>query len=121
MDTKPEIEQVIEPGRLEEINVGDEMIVLTKKGREGSVIGRLNDGRVILFSKETPFEIAVGDTVLGKVAFASPTYVIVDPERVMGDTDEALVANLRNVSISGHYQHAVIARGVLRLLEESLE
>lgn len=102
--------------RLEEVNVDDEMTVLVREGRDGKVIGRLADGRVILFPKETTFQINSGDTVMGKVVYVTTSYIIVEPQRVLGDTFEAMMQNLNNVADSGYYQHAVLAKGLLYVI-----
>lgn len=38
----------------EEVSIGQAMTVQTFMGREGNVVGRLADGRIILFNKENP-------------------------------------------------------------------
>lgn len=110
-----------EEKRLEEICIDDEMIILVREGRDGKVIGRLADGRVILFPKETTFKINSGDTVLGKVVHVTKTYIIVEPQRVLGDTFEAMMQNLKNVSESGYYQHAVLAKGITYIIRRMLD
>ncbi|MHA1863159.1 MAG: hypothetical protein ACTSWA_05265 [Candidatus Thorarchaeota archaeon] len=109
------VERVIPSQKLEEINVGDKLIILTRAGRENRPIGRLSDGRVVLISKESTMQVDIGDTVIGEVVHVTKTYVIIMPERVLGDTDEALILNLKNVITSGHYQHAVLAKALLRI------
>lgn len=107
--------------RFEEINLHDEITVLAKTGRDNRPIGRLADGRVILFSKDTTFKISPGETVIGEVVHISGKYLIVKPQRVLGDTTEAMLENLRNVTASGYYQHAVLAKGLLFLISKALE
>lgn len=112
--------------RLEEISNGDKITVLTREGREGTdgtktVIGRLADGRVILFSRDSTVDISPHDTVQGEVVHVHHNYIIVMPSKVMGDTTEALLENLKHVAESGYYQHAVLAKGVLYLISKIME
>jgi len=113
------------PQRMEEINVGDRITILAREGRETAgqrtIIGRLADGRVILFSKDSPIKIKAAETVVGEVVHVKQTYIIVMPEKVMGDTVEAMIENLKNVKASGYYQHAVLASGLLYLISKELE
>lgn len=112
--------------RLEEISNGDKITVLTREGREGSdgtktVIGRLADGRVILFSRDSTLAVTPHDTVQGEVVYVHHNYIIVMPSKVMGDTTEALLENLKHVAESGYYQHAVLAKGILYLMSKAME
>ena len=107
--------------RFEEVNINDEIMVLARKGRKDkdgndTIIGRLADGRAILFSKDTTFDIKPGDTVIGEIVHVAARYVIVKPLRVLGDSTEALIENLKNVANSGYYQHAILAKGILYLI-----
>ena len=120
MDDENERDAALNIQRFEEVNLDDEITVLARSGRGQSIIGRLTDGRVILFPKEHKLNVKPGDTVIGKVVHISKTYVIVSPEKVMGDTMEALLENLKNVSMSGYYQHAVLAKGMLFLITKEL-
>lgn len=104
--------------RVEELNLNDEITVLVRRGRDDSKIGRLSDGRVLLFTTDTPFNVEVGDTVVGEIVHITTKYLLVKPLRVMGDNFEAMIENLKNVEASGHYQHAVLAKGLLWLIGE---
>lgn len=108
------------PQRYEEINIGDEMVILARKGKDGKAIGRLADGRVILFSKESTLQVNEDDTVIGEMVHITRTYTIVMPKKVLGNTTEALILNLRNVCSSGYYQHSILARALLYLIEKEL-
>lgn len=101
------------------LEVGQEIITLVKSGRENTLIGRFTDGRVILFSKESPLreKIKEGNTLKGKITHVSNTYILVEPEEVYEDSLEALKLNLKNVENSGYYQHAVLAKALLYLIE----
>jgi len=106
--------------RLDEINIGDELVVLMRKGRGDTVIGRLADGRVILQSRESTEKINPGDTVICEIVHVTRTYVLFMPKRVLGDTVEALILNLKNVVQSGYYQHSVLAKAALYLIEDKI-
>ena len=106
--------------RFEDVNLGDELVILARRGKDDKAIGRLADGRVILFSKESPMKVNPGDTVLGEMVHITRTYTIVMPRKVLGDTTEALILNLKNVSESGYYQHQVLAKALLHLVEKNI-
>ncbi len=108
------------PQRFEDINLGDELVILARRGKDDKAIGRLADGRVILFSNESPLKVNPQDTVIGKLVHVTRTYVIVMPDKVLGNTTEALILNLRNVSRSGYYQHQVLAKALLHLVEKNI-
>ncbi len=99
---------------------GEKIVVLARQGREGTVIGRYADGRVILFADESSYKINPGDTIKGTVVKDARNFVIVEPEEVLGDTLEALMLNLTNVAEGGYYGHAVIAKGILYLMKKDL-
>ncbi len=100
---------------------GEKIVVLARQGRENTVIGRYADGRIILFADESAYTINPGDTVKGTIVRDAQNYVIVDPEEVLGDTLEALVLNLQVVSDSGYYQHQVLAKALLYLIQKGLK
>ncbi len=116
-----QVEEIVyRPERFEDINLGDELVILARRGKDGNAIGRLADGRVILFSKESTMKVNPGDTVLGDMVHITRTYTIVMPRKVLGDTTEALILNLKNVSESGYYQHQVLAKALLHLVEKNI-
>ena len=106
--------------RFLDVNVGDEIVVLARKGKEDSVIGRLADGRVILFSKEFTGQINPGDTATCEIVHITGRYIIVMPNKVLGDSMEAMILNLKNVAESGYYQHAVLAKALIYLIERNI-
>jgi len=111
--------------RIEELDIGTKLIVLAREGKEKdgekTVIGRLADGRAIVFAKGSPMKITPGDTVMGEIVYVKRNYVIINPETVLGDTMEALIENLKNVGSSGYYQHAVLAKALLWMIKKELE
>ena len=77
---------------LQKIFLGEEMIVRTLPGRGGKPIGRLPDGRVILFDQNSPYfdMLAPGQSVEGHVIVISENYIIVSPIR---EPEEAVVVH----------------------------
>jgi hypothetical protein len=65
------------------IGLGEQITVQTLPGRGGKPIGRLQDGRVILFDQKSPYfnTLALGQSVECKVIAISENYVIVSPTR----------------------------------------
>lgn len=77
---------------LQKISLGEDMIVRTLPGRGGKPIGRLPDGRVILFDQNSPYfdMLAPGQSVKGHVIVISENYIIVSPTR---EPEEAVVVH----------------------------
>jgi len=69
--------------KTQELFLGQKINVQTMPGREGKAIGRLSDGRVILFDQASPHYdvLAPGQSVEGHVIVISENYVIVSPIR----------------------------------------
>jgi len=68
---------------LQKLGLGEKITVQTVPGRENKPIGRLPDGRVILFDQKSPYydALAPGQSVEGHVIVISENYVIVSPIR----------------------------------------
>lgn len=68
---------------LVKLGLGDKITVQTMPGREGKPIGRLQDGRVILFDQNSPYfnMLNPGQSVESHVIVISENYVIVSPTR----------------------------------------
>ena len=68
---------------LEELGLGDKITVHTIRGRGGTIISRLQDGRVVLFDQNSQFFdlIAPGQVVECHVVNVKENYVIVSPLR----------------------------------------
>ena len=64
-----------------DIGLGDEIQVVTFLGRDGNVIGRLTDSRLILFGKENPYFNVLRENQLVNchVVFVHDKYIIVEP------------------------------------------
>ena len=63
------------------VNLGDRIKVQTIRGVKGNVIGRLSDGRAVLFDRANPYTriLAPDRSVDCRVIRVHPNYVIVDP------------------------------------------
>ncbi|GAH60744.1 unnamed protein product [marine sediment metagenome] len=68
-------------GIQEKLVLGDKITVHTVRGRDDTVIGRLSDGRVVLFDQKSTFFnlLAPGQSVECHVIFIKENYVIVNP------------------------------------------
>ena len=65
------------------IYLGDKISVITKMGDRGAIIGNLPDGRVILFSRDSPYRnmIRPKQEVDCHVVYIEKSYIIVEPIR----------------------------------------
>jgi len=121
--------------------LGNRIKVQTIMGLKGNVIGRLTDGRAILFSRDSPYINMLGPNqqVECNVIHVSQRYVIVDPIRepelfkveekppgepkpVEGeeslDLDGVeLLEKLGRVSEKGEWETAIIARALRHIME----
>ena len=68
---------------LQKLFLGEKLTVRVLPGRGGKPIGRLQDGRVILFDQDNPYWsiLAPGQSVECHVKVMSENYIIVDPIR----------------------------------------
>ena len=68
---------------LQKLFLGEKLTVRVLPGRGGKPIGRLQDGRVILFDQDNPYWsiLAPGQSVECHVKVISENYIIVDPIR----------------------------------------
>jgi len=103
----------------EEVSLGDEFTVLVLKGKGGSIISRMKDGRVILFNRENPLfnELLPGLMVYGRVIFIAQNYIIVDPLSPPESGLEALKLGLRMVSESEDWEMGILGQALLYILE----
>jgi len=106
---------------------GDRISVRTLRGRAGNVIGRLPDGRAILFSRDSPYRemLAPGQEVDCYVVRVAPRYIIVEPinepapveKRKLIEVDETLIEDLRGLAEGEDPAMSVIARALLHIIE----
>ncbi|MGQ9679672.1 MAG: hypothetical protein ACUVV4_02755 [Candidatus Bathyarchaeia archaeon] len=102
-----------------EVSLGDEFPVLVLRGKGGSIISRMKDGRVILFNRENPLfsELKPGMVVKCRVSFIAQNYIIVDPFSSSESGIEAIKFGLRMVSESENWEMATIANALMYLIE----
>ena len=113
-------EREFPPRILEEVSIGEVMRVRTFMGREGNVVGRLPDGRIILFNKESPYLdlIEPGEIVEAKVAYVAKNYIIVDPLAPPKTGLEGLKESLRELMGMEDWEMAVLAKALLYIIEK---
>ncbi len=113
-------EREFPPRILEEVSIGEVMRVRTFMGREGNIVGRLPDGRIILFNKESPYLdlIEPGEIVEAKVAYVAKNYIIVDPLAPPKTGLEGLKESLRELTGMEDWEMAVLAKALLYIIEK---
>jgi len=110
--------------------VGDRITVQTLMGVKGNIIGRLPDGLMVLFNRDSPYRsmLALGQSVDCSVSHVAERYVIVDPirepkfiEREREETTEIekdrRFENLRRLSEEGEWETAIFARALIHIME----
>jgi len=102
----------------EGISIGETLMVNTFMGREGNVVGRLMDGRIILFNKDSEYldRIGPGEVVKVKVVYVAKNYVIVDPLGLPASGVEGLQESLRALMNVEDWETAVLARALLYVI-----
>lgn len=105
--------------QLGEVSLGDEFSVLVLKGKGGSIISRMKDGRVILFNRENPLfsELQPGLMVHCRVIFIAQNYIIVDPLSPPESGLEAIKLGLRMVSETEDWEIGIIGQALLYILD----
>ena len=123
-----------------DVGLGDEIQVSTFLGRNGNVVSRLPDGRIILFGKNNPYldVLRENQIVDCHVTFVHEKYIIVEPrgtpspiqdsEQFVTDEireepplddlheDPSLIKELENVSEQGYGDTAIIAKALLQVI-----
>ena len=110
--------------------LGDRITVQTFRGFKGNIIGRLPDGRMVLFNRDSPYRsmLALGQSVDCSVSHVAERYIIVDPirepkfiEREKEETTEiekdGRFENLRRLSEKGEWEIGIIARALIHIME----
>ncbi len=110
----------VEEVQMREISLGEEMEVLVLKGKGDSIIGRMRDGRVILFNRENPIfqDLRPGVVVNCKVSFIAQNYIIVDPISPPDTGVKAIILGLDMVSESDNWELAILGQAVKYLIEQ---
>jgi len=112
------------------VHLGDRITFQTFRGLKGNIIGRLPDGRMVLFNRDSPYTcmLAPGQSVDCSVNYVSERYVIVDPireprslEPVEGGETTGIkdrrFEDLRRLSNEGEWETAIIARALIHVIE----
>jgi len=112
---------------LKELGLGDRITVHTMRGKNDTVIGRLQDGRVILFDQNSQFFdlLAPEQSIECHVVNIKENYVIVNPISKPDETPishvpelevDTIVEDLEKLieSVSGNAE--VITRALLRVI-----
>lgn len=112
---------------LEDLGLGDRITVHTIHGRGGTVISRLQDGRIILFDQNSQYFdlIAPGQIVECHIVNVKENYVIVSPISEPGEIEisyfpeleaDGIVEDLEKLieSVSGNAE--IIPRALLRVI-----
>ena len=106
--------------QMREISLGEDMEVLVLKGKGESIIGRMRDGRVILFNRENPIfqDLRPGVMVNCKVSFVAQNYIIVDPTSPPDTGVKAIKLGLDMVSESDNWEMAILSQALKFLIEQ---
>jgi len=120
---------------------GDRITVQTFRGFKGNIIGKLPDGRMVLFNRDSPYisTLAPDQSVDCSVNHVAEKYVIVDPirepkllEKEKAPTNEVepvereetteieedrRFENLRRLSEEGGWETAIFARALIHIIE----
>lgn len=121
------------------VHIGERITVQTLKGVKGNIVGRLPDGRMVLFNRDSPYMsmLALNQSVDCSVNHVAEKYVIVDPirepkflERVPTSEvepvdreetteveDDRRFENLRRLSEGGGWEMAIFARALIHIIE----
>jgi len=124
------------------ISRGESINVQTFRGVKGNIVGKLPDGRTIIFDRDSPYlnMLGPGQSVECNIVHVSQRYVIVDPmkepeprertRRPVGETEpmeEAkppetetywILENLRRLSKEGEWEKAAMARSLIHIIEK---
>jgi len=113
-------EKEIAPKVSEEVSIGQTITVRAFMGRAGNVVGRLTDGRIILFNKESPYlaQIEPGTLIDAKVVYVAKNYIIVDPIATPEGGIESLKKSLRALIGIEDWEMAVLAKSLLYIIEK---
>ena len=106
--------------QMREISLGEDMEVLVLKGKGESIIGRMRDGRVILFNRENPIfqDLRPGVMVNCQVSFVAQNYIIVDPTSPPDTGVKAIKLGLDMLSESDNWEMAILSQAIKFLVEQ---
>ena len=121
--------------------LGDRIIVQTFRGVKGNIVGKLPDGRMIIFDRDSPYlnMLGPGQSVECNIIRVSERYIIVDPirepeplerkSRPVIETEprerakppetekDRLLEDLRMLSEEGDWEKAVFAGALIHIIE----
>lgn len=99
------------------ITVGEEYVTIARRGKDDTIVGKFTDGRYILFTRWHD-QIQPGDVVVGTIVAAKQNFILMEPTEIyQRDDPTGILKVLNKVADSGHFQHAVIARGLLLIIQ----
>jgi hypothetical protein len=123
-----------------DVNLGEEILVRTFLGKDRNIVGRLPDGRIILFGKDNPYlnYLRENQTVNCHVVYVHEKYIIAEPigdPSSLSDSDQvftdevqeespleefleepSLIEELERVSEQGYGDMAIIAKALLQII-----
>jgi len=126
---------------MKNVFLGDRINVQTFRGIKGNIIGKMPDGRTIIFDRDSPYlnMLSPGQSVECNVIHVSERYVIVDPmrepeplertRRPVSETEprerakppetekDGLLEDLRMLSEEGEWEKAFIAGALIHIIE----
>ncbi len=126
-------------GDTKNVVFGDRITVQTFRGFKGNIIGKLPDGRMVLFNRDSPYisMLAPDQSVDCSVNHVAEKYVIVDPirepkllerentievepverEETTEIEEDRRFKNLRRLSEEGKWETAIFARALIHIIE----
>lgn len=126
---------------MKNVFLGDRIIVQTFRGVKGNIVGKLPDGRTIIFDRDSPYlnMLSPGQSVECNIIHVSERYVIVDPmrepeplertRRPVSETEpmekakppetekDWILEPLRRLSKEGEWEKAAIAGALIHIIE----
>jgi len=126
---------------IKNVFLGDRVTVQTFRGVKGNIVGKLPDGRTIIFDRDSPYlnMLSLGQSVECNVIHVSERYVIVDPmrepeplertRRPVSETEpmerakppetekDGLLEDLRRLSKEGEWEKAAITEALIHIIE----
>jgi len=110
------------------LSIGDRITVQTLRGVKSNIVGRLPDGLMVLFNRDSPYRsmLALHQSVDCSVNHVAERYVIVDPIREPKPIERFETAeieedirfeNLKRLSEKGEWEMAIFARALIHIIE----
>uniref|UniRef100_A0A6M3JRG8 TRAM domain-containing protein n=1 Tax=viral metagenome TaxID=1070528 RepID=A0A6M3JRG8_9ZZZZ len=82
---------------------GDRIQVRAIRGKEGSIVSRLPDGKIVLFSKIDPLSanIKINDVVEGEIMYDTSKYIVLKPNTIISTTEPILLEGQLHLDADG--------------------